>query len=219
MMDNLIQEIILSIITSGAVYFMFQKWITNKFSKDLEEHKAKYLHEFSDLMNQKISWRDKEISVLSECWSNLASIKIPLGTLLMDFRTVPDFSRKSEEEISQYIQNSDFNSQEKEYFLSEHDKDKAYYRIISFRDVNAVIKQHQNFRNYLEKTRIFIRPDIKEQFDEADKKLKSIIHRKQRCIADKKIDSDLYTDFDTEVEPLIGQIEKNIQEILYPSKK
>jgi hypothetical protein len=202
--------------------FFGKKWFENKFSKNLEEFKVQKLHEFNILFNRQTKWQDKEHEVLSESWKKLKNSQNDLAAAVSMLRELPDFDRKTEQEIQSYLNNSDFDESEKEYFNKESNKNNAYITIMDYRELAKANKSYRSFHEYFDHNRIFLNPDIKEKFDNIDKLMWSVwVSRKMglnRDTGEKDFTIEAYNKLEKEVKPLIVKIEMLIQSKLFPEQ-
>ncbi|CAI2717523.1 hypothetical protein [Nitrospina watsonii] len=201
-----------------------QNWIESKFLKDLELFKAQKLHEFDILLKRKIKWHEKEHESLSESWKKLVMAHRSLKGAIFSFRKSPDLERMSREEFNRFLESGDLSNDEKEYLTGNREGlNTAYSRILDIRSLNDAHKAFLEFNLYFDTNKIFLRPHIKEKFQEADDYIWSawVSQKMSYDLRDSKADFAIKA-LDTEkdkIAPLIKDIENIVQKELFPEQK
>lgn len=225
-----IGELALNVVAAGggsalvalALFKYFGKsWIKHQLAKNLEHAKA----EISLLSTRRMKLHDKEYEVFPELWARLIKASNSLSASIMSLKTMPDFSRMSDEDIREWVDHRDWTEEEKSYFFKTQDKVKALDRIIEVRNIHEAEKYFYEFRQYLQFNRIFLSPEIKEKFDQIEALLR-------KSWAAKKVDLDHRshtgkTDFlikaldllEDEIKPLMKELEYLVQIKLFPESK
>lgn len=207
-----------AVVAFGLFKFLGESWIENQLAKDLEIAKS----EIALLAARKMKLHDREYVVFPEIWSRLNKAVSSLGGAIISFREFPDFSRMESEEIESWLANSDFSEDEKLYFRKQPDKSSAYGRILDWKSLLKAQRDFFEFHSYLQGNRIFLSPEIKDKLDQVD----SLIH--ESWIA-KKMDwdghgpaagksflSEALGKYEKEVKPVVLDIERLVQEKLFP---
>ena len=229
MIDS-IGELILSFIAAGGgsaliawgLFKHFGKsWIGHQFAKDLEVAKT----EISLLASRRMKLHDKEYEVFPELWARLIKASNSLSASIASLKTMPNFSRKSDEDIREWVDHRDLTEEEKSYFFESQDKVEAFDRIIEYRNISDAEKCFDEYRQYLQANRIFLSPEIKGKFDQIEALLR-------KSWAAKKVDLSHQgntggTDFlmkaldlfEDEVKPLMSKLELLVQNKLFPEIK
>jgi len=225
---ELVGKIVAWVAAGGGGAFLFikfwgEKWIENKFSKDLELFKAQKLHEFDLLLTRKTAWHEKEHEVLSNSWKRIMEAKRTLGRSIAAFREHPDLANLDEKQIDKFIERNEFTQEEKEYFSSENDKNEAFNRISEYRDLEIARAAFSDFHQYFENNRIFLRPHIKEKFEQIDQYIwEAWVSKKMSLRSSSGTTDFVLKSFETEKEkisPLIEDIEKIVQKELFPEQR
>lgn len=193
-------------------------WIENQLAKDLEAAKS----EIALLSARQLKLHDREYAVFPEIWAKLQKAVASLGGAIISFREIPDFNRQSEVEQDEWLTRSDLSEDEKRYFLAQADKVRTYSRILDWRDLVRAREDFIEFRTFFHANRIFIRPEIKEKFDQIDNLLNS-------SWVSKKMDWDGYSrggetnflsealkKYEREIKPLMAEIEGLVQGTFFP---
>lgn len=200
-----------------------QKWIENKFTKDLELFKAQKLHEFGILLTRKTKWHEKEHEVLSEAWKKLIKAHTSLKMAISAFRTFPDLNKCSDEELKRFMADNEFSEGERE-FMKESSKDYnfAFSKIMDHRALNEANKTFTEFHEYFDENRIFLRPHIKEKFQTVDDHIWSAWVSQKMELRGTRSKRDFgieaFEKEDKEIKPLIADIENVIQKALFPEE-
>lgn len=211
----------------GAVvaYAIFRSlgksWIESQLAKDLEAARS----EIALLAARKTRLHDREYIVFPEVWSRLNKTYASLGKAVISFREIPNFMRMTPAELDQWLQRSDLDEDEVDYFKAEKDKLRAYSRLLDWRDLRQANRDFVEFHTYLQSNRIFLRPEIKEKLDH----IGNLIH--ESWIA-KKMDWDGHSNdagksfmleafhkYEKEVKPLMAEIENMVQATLFPESR
>lgn len=203
------------------IKFWGQKWIENKFSKDLELFKVQKLHDFDLLLTRKTKWHEKEQEVLSTAWQKLTRAHTELKRAINGFQQYPDFDRMSDDEFTKYIDGSKLSEDEKDYMKSgSESRNRRYSKILEHRTLQDSRNAFVEFHEYFKENCIFLRPHIKERFNKVDDHIWSAWVSKKMSIDAPGSSTDfLIKAYDTEnkeITPLIAEIEEAIQSELFP---
>jgi hypothetical protein len=206
------------------IKFLGQSWIENRFAKDLELFKAHKLHEFDLLLTRKIKWHENEYEVLSKAWSKLIDAHDSLRKAIALLKSHPDFDSMTEDDFTKWIERSDFEDFEKEYFIKEKGKrNNAYSKIIDQRSLSEAHKAFLEFHRYFDRNKIFIRPHIKDSFQKADDHIWSAWTSQHMHLSSPGSQVDFlgqaYNEESKEIRPLINEIESIIQKELFPERQ
>jgi uncharacterized short protein YbdD (DUF466 family) len=223
---SLVGKLVAFIASGAGGAFLFakfwgQKWIENKFSKDLEQFRAQTLHEFSILLTRKTKWHDKEHEVLSECWKKLVQAHRALKKAISMMRNIPNLDNYNDANFSKFLDENDFNDSEKKYLRDNNSKrNNAYLKILETRSVDEAHKAFLEFHNYCDENKIFLRPHIKEQFDIVNQHIWEAWVSKHMDVSHSEGNKDFlwkaYDKESKEIKPLINEIETAIQKELFP---
>ena len=195
------------------------RWLENIFSKDLEAFKAQKLHEFDLLLTRKTKWHQVEHEVLSNSWIKLKNAQNKLKQAIPILRRNRDFTYMNDLELQNSTNRLNFTEDEKDFFLNQADKNKAYERIMDFRSLIDAQEAFSDYRTYFEENRIFLSPEVKQKFLEVSN---YIISASVSIEMSLEINNDLssliqaYKTENEKVTPLIDEIESIIQKNLFP---
>jgi hypothetical protein len=210
---------------SGAafVWILFksfgENWLSHQFNKKMEAFKTDlYL-----LSARHKKLQDKEHEVFPEMWEKLMIAKRSLSNSIYSYQHMPDFEKMSEDQISEWINSSDLDQDEKQYFIAEPRKIEAYSRILNHRSLREAGKNIVEFRIYTQNNSIFLSPDIKEKIIEIENNMVSVKIAKDIDLRSPELSSGqddflvkAYKKFNEEVLPSIKELEGVVQKKLFP---
>lgn len=231
-MEQEIFELLGKVITwvaSGAtgafflIKFWGEKWIENKFLKELELFKAQKLHELNLLLTRKTKWHEKEHEVLSESWKKLIKAHESLQVAISFFRQCPDLNEYSVEELERFMNDHQLSNREKAFMKdSRKDYTSAFSKILDHRTLNDAKAAFREFHTYFEENKIFLRPHIKEKFLTVDDHIWSAWVSWKMELRGTRREEDLgmvaFEKENNEIKPLIKDIENIIQKELFPEQ-
>lgn len=207
----------------GFIKLWGQKWIENKFTKDLETFKAQKLHEFNLLLTRKTKWHEKEHEVLSLAWQKLVQAHTSLKEAISMFKQYSDLNNMSEEEVEEFLESNDFSDDEKKHLRkSKKNYNIAFSEILDHRALKKAHKSFLEFHTYFDENRIFLRPHVKEKFQKADDYIWSAWVSQKMSLRAPESKRDFGMEaFETEnkkLKPLVEDIEDCIQKELFPAE-
>lgn len=231
MMEKEVFEVIGIIITfaatgAGSAFLMIkfwgEKWVENKFTKDLELFKFQKLHDFDLLLNRKTKWHEKEHEVLSQSWKKLVVAHRSLRRAISLLKQFPNIEEMSDKEREKFFLGTDLTEEEIGYIENEKKRgfNLAYSRVLDNRSLHDAHKAFNEFDLYFETNKIFLRPHIKEKFEKASDYIWS-------AWVSKKMDNDendyrkedfglkAYETENEKIKPLVAEIEDVIQKELF----
>lgn len=210
-----------ALATVAILRFWGQKWVESKFHEKVERFKAQISHDLSFSLAQKTKWHDKEQEVLSQCWQKLVTAHDRLKKSISMFRRFPDLNNMTKQEKERHVRVLQYNESEVAYFQSQENKNNAHVKIMEFRELKAAEEAFNLFHEYYEHNKIFLHPDIKEQFDKIDQLIWEAWVSRKMSIDETRI-HDFWTKAlekeNDEVKPLMQDIENAIQSRLFPQE-
>ncbi len=208
------------IITSGLAVTIFklwgERWLHNKFDKNLEDHKAKINSIFSRI--SKI--HEKEFEVLPASWIKLQDALGRVSALTNPWKEFLDINRMNEEELNGFLKKSRLREDQKNTLRKEDDKAKYYMDAIFWHDLDDTRSAVSEFHNYLLYNKIFLTSDIFELYSKIDDLLyDAIVEQEVGTEAkDSKMRLKYYRNTKKEIEPIVREIESLVQERLHYEK-
>ncbi len=207
-----------AIVAFSVFRYLGKGWLENKLAKNLEAAKS----EISLLAARKMKLHDREYVVFPEVWSKLNKAFSSLGVAVFSFRQMPDLGRMDPGEIESWAVQSNLSEDEKRFLLTEQDKNKAYGKILDWRDLAEANKDFRDFYTYLQENRIFLSPNVKLKLDEIAALLKASwvakkMDRDGHMPEGKSFSTEAYEKCYKEAKPIMDQIEGLVQERLFPN--
>jgi hypothetical protein len=168
---------------TGLAYWLFklstEKWLAQRFSEKLEDHKhaqqrelEKLRHQISSTMDRTTKLHQFEFETLPKLWSLAASAFGEVQRFVAPLQTHPDLDRMSENELDHFLSNSTLPEWQKTELRTGKDKAMRYAKVSFWLEANRVNKIYFAFHNYLIGNGIFIPDDLKAKF----KTLRDMLH-------------------------------------------
>lgn len=219
----------------AIAYLAFQKfgekWIKNKFDKNLEAYKHQQNLEIQRLrvkidsmLSRVLKIQEKEFEVLPEAWSKLDKVYIMTTGFVSPIQRSPDFDFMNDKELEEFLSKTDFWESQKNKIRNSSDKSETYSQINFQKRLNDVTHALTDFQTYIARNGIFLPLALKEIFENFHKKLSALLIEKELAyhsintpnstafiLPYQKIDELL-----KEVAPLYKSIETEIQSRLHP---
>ena len=203
-------------ILIGLFQFWGKNWIKHQLNKDLENAKA----EISIHAAKRLRLQDKEYEVFPEIWARLSDSRASLADALMQFRTMPDLNRMSDDDFESWLKGIDLTDEEKQAMNSSTNRFSLFNKILDYKALQKAKENYSEFQIYFEKNRIFLSPEIRNKFDEIRGLLRQSwvarevqLDENDRALLKEALD--LYT---KEVEPLMEELEEIVQRRLFPDQ-
>ncbi len=225
-------EIIGKVITYGggsvaiayAVFTFFgKKWIENLFRKRLESYKhdknkeiENLKYQINSLLSRVTKIHEKEFEVLPDAWGKLHDALEIISWFTSPLQQYPDLNRMSKDQVDHFVSNCELEHFQKNELLETGDKTEYYKDKIFWVNLNKSKKVYSEFHKYITRNRIFLSPDLRENFMKVDGILwESLIKREIGEEAkDHKMIIEAYRDIRDQVSTKIEKIENLVQERL-----
>lgn len=217
---------------AGIAFLMFrfwgEKWIENKFKKQLEEDRHTHAKELQDLkkkldseLNRTLKIQEKEFEVLSEAWEKLKVAENGMRVAVSLARLGIDIDKFSPSELDEFLSKRKFMEVHKLQLKEAKDKSKFYDEIIVRYELSDALVAFHDFLSYIRKNSIFIRPQIEEKFLKIEEKMREVISLKQTdqimngTQRDVNYALEAYKKVEEEIQPLISNLNKEIRVTLH----
>lgn len=210
-------------------YLLFQyfgkTWIENKFAEKLELLRHSQAMELQKLrvnidsmLSGAIKIQDMEFESLPEAWGRFDRALGLLSHVASPMQEYPDLNRYSSVQLDEYLASLDFADSQKDEIRKamQMERNNTYIRInyrYRLRDTHNAIA---DFHNYVEKTKIFIPPDIGEDLSKASEMMWHA-HGSMKIgeeAGDYAMKSEAWKKVKEEIQPLRDSISKRIYERL-----
>jgi hypothetical protein len=230
---NIVNSMVFGGGCGGLVTYFFKKSIASKFYKENTEFKNKMAqqhtefkstieHELDSLLDRKIKWHDYERKILLKTWTKLINAYWSLyGLTEQDVKFNLQWDSMTDEDFLTSLNKTNLTDEMKKYLA---DKKKGG-RMHAYLRTQYLDSQHQaidlifEFRRYFTHNKIFIKPHIKKAFESVLYHFGLITWKEQHDFyINKKLTSSSQT-FEKNlnaIKPYIDEIEKIIQDELYP---
>lgn len=189
-MNEIITKIIEIFLAGGAgagLFWLFgEKWIENKFAKELETYKTLQLRELehfkaktNSIFVQINKLNEKELEVLPEAWNRLQIALGRVNVITAVFQEYPDIGKMKDEELSEQLRKDKFWSdyEMKTIFqTSQPDKNQIYQKMIFWKELNLANNAYSDFHNYLCYNKIFLNRELFLKFDEIDGFIRNVMN-------------------------------------------
>lgn len=210
-------------IAYGAFTFLGKKWIENIFQKQLEDFRHEknteienLRYKINSLLSRVTKIHEREFEALPQAWSKLHDALEIISWFTSPYQQYPDLNRMSDDEINHVLKNCDLQEFQKEELRKTKDKTEYYKEKIFWANLNKSRNVYSEFHKYLTRNRIFLSQDLRENFMKVDGILwESLIKREVGEEAkDNKMIIEAYRDIRDQVNPIVLEIERQVQERL-----
>lgn len=212
-------------IVSYAIFtFLAKKWIESKFAERLETYKHELNKELDQaryrinaLFSRVTKIHEKEFEVLPEAWHKMQDALGRISHFTSLFQQYPDLNQMSQPALEEFLEKSRLHKCEKQELLQASDKVSYYEDKIFWHELRDVEEAFWNFHNYIIKNKIFLSPDLQEQFTKIDDVMWSaIVERKVGHEAnDREMWDKAYNKIKQDINPIRNIIENLVQTRLH----
>jgi hypothetical protein len=161
---------------AGFSYWLFklfsEKWLSAKFHERLEDYKHQQQKELEELrfkinalMDRTTKLHQREFDVLPEVWAKLVLAHGGVRSVTGSFQSYPDLDRMTEAHLTEFLDKCPLDNWEKERIKREPKKSDIYIKAINFHKAFEARKMLADFYRYLRANGIFVRNEIKVEFD------------------------------------------------------
>lgn len=172
----------------GAAFAIFRylgsKWIEQKFSKELEDHKhtqAIELQRLSVEIDTKLSGslfaQKRELEEIEECWELLLTAIGKTATLVSAFQSFPPLDRFSDEQLEEFFLESELYESQKQEIRNAQDRLSAYISIINLHRIANAKKANSNLYKKINAVGVFLDEDLDKMFHDASDAINRCISR------------------------------------------
>jgi len=228
-MDEVIAQFIGKVVAYGggsavvayAIFrFLGKKWIEGKFAERLETYKNELRkelehtrYEINVLFSRINKIHEKEFELLPEAWCKMQEALGRISHFTSLIQQYPDLNRMSQTVLEEFLDKSRLHEFEKQELLQANDKVSYYGDKMFWHELRDVEEAFWDFHNFTIKNRVFLTPDLQEQFMKIDDIMWSaIVERKVGHEAnDPEMWRKAYKKIKDEVDPIRNVIEKIVQ--------
>lgn len=138
---------------------------------------------------------------------------------------MPDLSNMPNEDFEKWLASVDLDENQREALTKSTNRTDLFNKILDYRGLQRANERYDDFQQYLQKTRIFLSPEVREKFDQIKLLLRKVWAARKVDIqrTEQTGGVDFFTKaldtFTDEVEPLMGELECIIQRKLFPESE
>jgi hypothetical protein len=202
-----------AVVAYAIFTFLGKKWIEHELNKKLEQVR----YRINTLFSRVTKIHEKEFEVLPEAWYKMQDALGRISHLTSLFQQYPDLNQMSQSALEEFLEKSRLHKFEKQELLQASDKVSYYEDKIFWHELRDVEEAFWDFHNYIIKNKIFLSPDLQEQFTKIDDVMWSaIVERKVGHEAnDREMWHKAYKKIKEEINPIRDVIEKLVQTRLH----
>lgn len=161
---------------AGFSYWLFklfsEKWLTAKFNERLEDYKHKQQRELEELkfkinalMDRTTKLHQREFDVLPEAWGRLIDAHGHALSVTSPVQQFANLDIMTQQQLSEFLENSPLANWQKEEVKGATKKAEHYRKAYDWHRYVEATNTNRDFYGYLRKSGIFIREEIKVDFD------------------------------------------------------
>lgn len=161
---------------AGFSYWLFklfsEKWLTAKFNERLEDYKHKQQRELEELkfkinalMDRTTKLHQREFEVLPEAWGKLIDARGHVLSITSPLQQYANLDVMTQHQLSEFLEQSPVANWQKEEIKVATGKTEHYKKAYDWHRYVEAIEKNRDFYAYLRKSGIFIREEIKVDFD------------------------------------------------------
>ena len=209
-----------AVISYLLFQFLGKTWIENKFSQRLDQLKhqqalelQRLRIEIDSLLNGALKLQEREFQVLPEAWYKLDETHNLVAWLVSPLQEYPNLARMSQQQLEEFLTETEFTDSQKEELRSSSNKLKSYQEIVFWYRISKVRMALADLRNYVARHGIFFPPELKEKFSKIIEMLWSAIISQEvgHEVEDRKMQREGWKTIKEEAEPLYKSIESDIE--------
>jgi hypothetical protein len=213
----------------GLFKWLGEKWIDQKFEKQMEAYKTeqsreleRLRHKINGVFDRTIRLHTKEFEVLPDLWGKLVEAHAWGHNYVSPMQSYADVSRMDDEELAEFLEETEFMEVQKRDIKDETrpmERQRIFTRISTLYRHKDAQERLREFATCLRKNGIFVKPEIKADMDKMLKLLGDAIWEKgmnEETDMRPRI-RDAYKRFEIEAQPLLERIEKSVADRLWDS--
>jgi hypothetical protein len=140
-----------------------EKYFSHRLERSIEKLKHEHDEQIESLRAQLSHLSDRgrhanerEFEALSEIWDLFVEAFLSTNTAIASFMEYPDFSRMPDDDTRAFLDSTNFSEDQRKYVMSAQDRNKAYSRTVTIRDINKAGADLHKVRLAIRKKGIFI---------------------------------------------------------------
>lgn len=210
-------------IAYGVFTLLGKKWIENKFSESLENHKhllkqelEQTKYKINTLFNRVTKIHEKEFEVLPTSWTLLMEANSKLSKFTSALKEYPNLDKMNDEQLNKFLELSFLYDYQKDELKNSIKKVDYYSEKVFFHELQQAGKAIFNFHDYIQKNRLFLSSDLKNKFKEIDDVMWSAHTSMEIGVKEKqsKMQLEAWKKTKNDIEPIKNEIEELVQKRL-----
>lgn len=214
----------------GLFYFLGKSLVDQKFAQALEKYKGEQTSELeklklkiNTLFNKVVKIQDREYEILPNLWQKLVVLKLEVSRAVSMFKEMPNLDNYSPEMLEEFLVAEEIPKLVAKAIKESRNKTDEYDKYLDRRQLNNALKAFQEFDEYFNANKIFLRADIKENFTQINKKMWGAWTSRKMSMRAPNAPTDFWVkaheQLTNEVEPLMKDIEDLVQKHLYEDQQ
>jgi hypothetical protein len=216
--------------TVAAAYGLFkllgEKWIDQKFEKQMEAYKTeqsreleRLRHKINGVFDRTIRLHSKEFEVLPDLWGKLVEAHGWAWSYIMPLQSYPDIGRMDNEELEEFLVGKEFSKAQKRDITASSDKLKSYIEIQEIYRYAGVMDKIRDFNLGFRKSGIFVKAEVKADMGSMLEMIGGAVneHKSNQDWKPTPLMEDAYKKLETDGKPLFEKIEAAIANRLWDS--
>ena len=210
-------------IAYAAFTIFMKKWIENLFRKRLEAYKHDHnkeienlKYQINSLLSRVTKIHEKEFEVLPEAWNKLHDAHEIISWFTSVFQQYPDLNKFSLVALENFVRDCKLEDFQKKELLGIDNKTEYYKDQIFWHNLAKAKNIYSEFHKYITRNRIFLSPDLKDNFLKVDGILWGSLIKKE--IGEEAKDYDMivqaHRDIRDQVNTIVESIESLVQDRL-----
>ncbi|MQX70111.1 hypothetical protein [Sinorhizobium meliloti] len=213
----------------GLFKWLGEKWIDQKFKKQMETYKIeqsreleRLRHKINGVFDRTIRLHTKEFEVLPDLWGKLVEAHAWGANYISALQEYADVGRMDDEELEEYLAGTTFMEVQKRDIRDApngSERLKTFTKISDLYRHNEAAEKIRIFATSLRKDGIFVKPEIKADMDELLKLIRDAVLEKRMNEEDdiRPRLRDEFKRFKNEAQQLLEKIEAMIADRLWDS--
>jgi hypothetical protein len=140
-------------------------------TQSLEKIRADIAH-FSDRGKHS---NEREYTALAAIWEKFVALYFATQACIVSLVNYPDFTKMSEDEITEFLESTDFSKEQRAAVLKASDKKRSFLHISTRRYINNARLEYFELNLLLNKLGIFIPKKLKDHFESLGKICATVI--------------------------------------------
>lgn len=212
----------------GLFKWLGEKWIDQKFEKQMEAYKTEQArelerlrHRISGVYDRTVRLHTKEFEVLPDLWGKLVEAHAWGASYISAFQEYADVSKMDDEQLEEYLAGTAFMEVQKRDVrdANRSERLKVFSRIADLYRHNDASDRIRTFATSLRKDGVFVKPEIKADMEQLLTLIRDAVFEK-RLNQEENIQPpirDDYKRFKSDAQPLLEKIEAAVSSRLWDS--